>query len=138
MIIAVEIWPAAEGCRAIDSTAEPPMRPMPAPPPMIARPAPMAPPSHAAPLLVISAPDSPAPCASATAGDNITAAPAMVNPAASLPQRVRSIIVSLSLNSSKHLSFVVRFDYCCAFVVRRRTLERKPKRRERRTAALPP
>ena len=51
MIIAVEIWPAAAGCRAIDSTADPPMRPMPAAPPMIARPAPIAPPSQAAPLL---------------------------------------------------------------------------------------
>jgi hypothetical protein len=45
MIIALLIWPAASGWRAIDSTALPPMRPMPAAPPMMARPAPIAPPS---------------------------------------------------------------------------------------------
>ena len=46
-IIAVLIWPAISGWRAIDSTAEPPTRPMPMPAPITARPAPIAPPSLA-------------------------------------------------------------------------------------------
>src|SRR5688572_3908616 len=48
---AVEVWPAAAGWGGIVSTAEPPIRPVPAAPPMIARPAPTAPPNQAAPLL---------------------------------------------------------------------------------------
>src|SRR5215210_3499137 len=51
-IMAVLIWPEASGWRAIDSTALPPMRPMPAAPPMTASPAPIAPPSLRAPSVV--------------------------------------------------------------------------------------
>ena len=48
-IIAVLIWPAASGWRAIASMALPPTRPMPRPQPITARPAPIAPPILARP-----------------------------------------------------------------------------------------
>src|SRR3982074_728836 len=44
IIIAVEIWPAAAGCRAIDSTPRPPIRPLPPAAPPLGRPAPRPPP----------------------------------------------------------------------------------------------
>src|SRR6476661_6098569 len=89
MIIAVEICPAAAGCRAIDSTADPPIRPIPAAPPMIARPAPRAPPNHPAPLLVMRVLS--ASWASAVAGNNTIPAPTTRNPRASLVNFIRSI-----------------------------------------------
>src|SRR5882672_10530354 len=104
MIIAVEIWPAAAGCRAIDSTAEPPIRPMPAAPPMIARPAPIAPPSHAAPWLVRNVACSaalPASCANATDGIASTATATAENPRANRTICFRSIVAVLRLSTAR-------------------------------------
>ncbi len=48
MIMAVLMFPDASGWRAMDSTALPPIRPMPAAPPITANAAPIAPPRFAA------------------------------------------------------------------------------------------
>jgi hypothetical protein len=59
MIIAVWMFPATSGWRAILSTAQEPILPMPMPAPMMIKPAPKAPPSQIEKPLDVLAPPSP-------------------------------------------------------------------------------